>query len=57
MKTDEDLKTIEAMELYGGSFVKALAHCALNADMVNLAKIKITWADYWAQYTEMAKNL
>lgn len=52
---DQDLAVIEAMEKYGGSFVVALAQAARRADSTNLAKIKETWADYWQQYTEMAK--
>lgn len=53
--TDQDIKVIDAMEAYGGSFVAALAQAARRADSTNLAKIKETWSDYWAQYTEMAK--
>lgn len=53
--SEQDIKVIEAMETYGGSFVKALAECARRADAINLQKIKDTWADYWQQYTEMAK--
>lgn len=51
---DQDLKVIECMERYGGSFVVALAQAARRADADNLAKIKSTWSDYWKQYTEMA---
>lgn len=52
---DEDLKVVEAMEKYGGSFVVALAQAARRADANNLAKIKATWPEYWQQYLEMAK--
>lgn len=52
---DQDLKVIEAMEKYGGSFVVALAQAARRADADNLARIKATWPEYWQQYTEMAK--
>ena len=52
--TDEDIAVIEAMEKYGGSFVKALAECARRADAMNLIKIKTTWKAYWKQYTDMA---
>lgn len=54
--SEADLTVIEAMERYGGSFVVALAQCARRADATNLAKLKETFADYWQQYTEMAKN-
>jgi len=52
-----DRKTIEAMMEYGGSFVRKLGAAALVADQENLAKIKTTWPDYWAQYERMAKQL
>lgn len=52
---EEDIKVIEAMQKYGGSFIKALADAAERADQENLAKIKATWPEYWQRYTEMAK--
>lgn len=52
-----DKKTIETMMEYGGSFVRKLGAAALVADTDNLAKIKQTWPDYWAQYSRMAKQL
>jgi hypothetical protein len=42
---------------YGGSFVRKLGAAALVADLENLAKIKVTWPDYWSQYDRMAKQL
>lgn len=42
---------------YGGSFVRKLGAAALVADPDNLAKIKVTWPDYWSQYDRMAKQL
>ena len=52
-----DRKTIEAMMEYGGSFIRKIGAAALVADTENLAKIKATWPDYWAQYQRMAKQL
>jgi hypothetical protein len=52
-----DKKTIETMMEYGGSFVRKLGAAALVADPDNLAKIKATWPDYWAQYDRMAKQI
>jgi len=52
-----DYWTIEAMAKYGGSFVKALAEAARHADMQNLAKIKTTWVEYWAEYEKMGREL
>lgn len=50
---EQDYKTVENMEKYGGSFVKALAECARRADPINLRKIKDTWSEYWNQYENM----
>ena len=50
--TNEDLKVIEAMSCYGGSFVQALAEAARRADMTNLEIIKNAWPAYWAYYAE-----
>ena len=49
---EQDLNTVENMDRYGGSFVKALAVLALNADSDNLKKIKNTWWKYWKIYEE-----
>lgn len=51
---EEDHKVVEAMEKYGGSFVKALANAARHADVHNLRKIKNAWIDYWEQYKKMS---
>ena len=53
---EEDYKVVEAMEKYGGSFVKALANAARHADIYNLHKIKQTWSGYWNTYREMAEK-
>lgn len=50
--TDEDIKTLENMEKYGGSFVKILAQLAWRADRQNLGKIKDTWPEYWKTYRD-----
>jgi len=52
---ERDLAVVEAMEKYGGSFVKALAQLAHRADPANLEKIKHTWATYWLEYTDCSK--
>lgn len=46
----EDEKVVEAMENYGGSFVRAIAHAARLADRENLERIKTAFSDYWNQY-------
>lgn len=51
---DEDLLVIEAMERYGGSFVKALGTAARHADSSNLLIIKKSWPFYWDEYKRVA---
>lgn len=54
---DRDHWTIDAMIKYGGSFVKQLGALAERADSFNLAKIKMTWPEYWTEYQEKGKEL
>lgn len=53
---EDDLKVVECMEKYGGSFVKHLARLCYQADPINLELIKKTWSKYWSQYTQMANK-
>ncbi|MEY4442577.1 MAG: hypothetical protein RL442_1577 [Pseudomonadota bacterium] len=53
--TDRDVA--RTMQEYGGSFVRALGHAALQADPENLRKVKDTWPDYWSKYQEMAQQI
>lgn len=53
---DEEFKVIEAMERFGGSFVKELAELYQFADPDNRRKIRETWSEYWKKYREMAKE-
>lgn len=50
-----DLKIIEAMQRFGGSFVQALARAAVCADERNLHRLKVAFPDYWQEYDEMAE--
>ena len=50
----EDVKTIEAMRKYGGSFEKALARMAAVSDDENLKKLKEAWAEEWGKYRACA---
>ena len=56
METEQDYKTVEAMERYGGSFVRSLARLIRCADRKNFWKIRNTWPAYWEQYEEMSKE-
>lgn len=51
-----DLKTIQAMQRWGGSFVQALAGAALRADSDNLARLKAAWPEYWTKYRGMGES-
>ena len=55
--TDNDLYTIEAMELYGGSFVRALGGLCRHADPKNFLKIRATWPEYWNDYSKLGQKL
>lgn len=48
--TSAEHETIERMERFGGSFVKALANAARFADRKNLDIIKTSWPEYWETY-------
>ncbi len=53
----KDLKMIEAMEKYGGSFVKALAVCMVYADPNNYNKLCTAFYQYVSEYRKMVKDL
>lgn len=54
--TDKQMRVVEEMENYGGSFVKALAQCYYQADPINFAKLQNTFLEYWEQYEKMANK-
>lgn len=54
--SDHEYAVVEAMERYGGSFVKALANAMRYADPINRAKIINTWPEYWNTYEQMVKD-
>ena len=51
---DQEIKVVEAMEQYGGSFVQALAQCFYRADPVNFLKLRFAFNEYWDQYEKIA---
>lgn len=53
---DQELKVVEAMEVYGGSFVMALAECYRHADPINFAKLQNAFPEYWERYEVMAEE-
>ncbi len=48
---------LKAMELYGGSFVRALADAMRAADHINYSKLVNAFPEYIARYDEMGKQL
>lgn len=52
----KDERVVQAMETYGGSFVKALAKCLHHADVINYEKLRTTFPDYFNQYRLMANK-
>jgi len=57
MMASEDIDVLEAMKVYGGGFVKALAELGFRADAANLARLKAAWPEYWAEYTKIAARM
>lgn len=53
---DAEMDVVEAMEKYGGSFVKALANCFRHADKNNIEKLKSAFPEYWEQYAAMSQR-
>lgn len=54
MSYNDNIFVIEAMERYGGSFVKSLANAFKHADGNNFTKLKAAFPEYWEEYTKMA---
>lgn len=55
MNHNEKLKMVEAMKVYGGSFVEALAECFIRADENNLKKLCDAFPDEVKKYQEFAR--
>ena len=54
---DTDLKVADAMMLYGGSFVQALATAWRHADESNAAKIEAAFPEYIEKYRLIALGM
>ena len=57
MIPDKDYEMVEAMEKYGGSFVKCLATLLHHADIINYLKLESIFPEYFKQYKEMAERI
>jgi hypothetical protein len=53
--TDYDI--VNAMDRFGGSFVRNLAACCHTADPVNFLKLKAAFPDVWAEYAELVQMI
>lgn len=49
-----DQHIVQAMEQYGGGFIKALANTWLLADVNNKERLKKAFPDYWEKYAGVA---
>lgn len=47
-----DHEITEAMIVYGGSFVSSLGTLFRRADVVNQAKLKAAFPEYWTSYSD-----
>ncbi len=52
---EEEVRVVDAMWKFGGSFVKCLAEAMRHADPVNLGKLKSAFPEYWKQYDDMSR--
>ena len=48
------MTTLDAMEKYGGSFVKALAKCYIRADSSNAQKLITAFSEIFERYRKTA---
>lgn len=53
---NEIMEVLKNMELYGGSFEKALAGALFRADMKNAVKIKTAFYDEWNKFLNWNKR-
>lgn len=52
LKRDSEVDVLENMEHFGGSFVKALANAARNADLVNYERLRAAFPEHWKNYSD-----
>lgn len=53
----KDERMIDAMDTFGGSFVKSLANAMMHADSINYLKLIDAFPEYVRQYVDMAKKM
>ncbi len=52
MSEPTDYEIVQAMERFGGGFVRALAGAWYRADDENQARIRASFHELWAEYAE-----
>lgn len=52
---DIEWEIVNAMQLHGGSFVKALGTAFMKADISNFVKLKNAFPEYWKNYQKIAE--
>lgn len=57
MKHHPSHEALEAMEKYGGSFVRSLADCYLRADPSNRERLAIAFPDFYGRYEDVARQI
>ena len=55
--SDEKIVVAEAMEKFGGGFVKALGTALFRADANNTQRIKDAFPFYWDKYKTMGEQV
>jgi hypothetical protein len=50
-------ETLEAMDTYGGGFVRSLAECYRRADLFNKSRLEVAFKEYFDRYEKMAENI
>jgi len=55
--TDDERKIVDAMETYGGQFVKALATAMMFADQINFAILRDAFPADWRRYERLAMKV
>lgn len=54
--TEEEMRIVDLMSKYGGSFVKGLAECFYHADRHNFERLKKAFPYYWNEYKNFDKE-
>ena len=56
-QSDQKLMMVEAMRIYGGGFVKAIAEAFVRADYENFSRLCTAFPEYVEQYAKMSLEI